>query len=76
MDAPESSPPEPRLLSMQDIAALCGVSYDTVQGWRSRGALPAPIRLPPRHPHNAHGAIRWRRDAISDWLDTLTERAS
>lgn len=48
------------LLTARQVADLLGVSAETVLRWTRRGDLPA-IRLP-------GGAIRYREDALDDWL--------
>jgi excisionase family DNA binding protein len=53
------------LLTAREVAALLGVSAETVLRWTRRGELPA-IRLP-------GGAIRYRESDFDDWLE---ERAT
>jgi excisionase family DNA binding protein len=48
------------LLTAREVAALLGVSTETVLRWTRCGDLPA-IRLP-------GGAIRFREDALDEWL--------
>ncbi len=50
-----------QLLTARQVADLIGVSPETVLRWTRRGDLPA-IRLP-------GGAIRFREEALSDWID-------
>jgi excisionase family DNA binding protein len=54
-----------RLLTARAVADVLDVSAETVLRWTRRGELPA-IRLP-------GGAIRYREDALSSWLE---ERAT
>jgi predicted DNA-binding transcriptional regulator AlpA len=51
---------EPLLLRARDAARLCGVSPATWHRLVSAGKTPAPVRLA--------GAVRWRRDELSDWI--------
>lgn len=50
-----------RLLTARLLADRLNVSPETVLRWTRRGDLPA-IRLP-------GGAVRYREDAINDWLE-------
>lgn len=49
-----------RLLTAREVGDRLGVSSETVLRWTRRGELPA-IRLP-------GGAIRYRPDALEEWL--------
>jgi excisionase family DNA binding protein len=53
------------LLTARAVAAMLGVSSETILRWTRRGELPA-IRLP-------GGAIRFRQDEIDGWIE---ERAT
>jgi len=55
---------EQLLLDVRAVAELLGCSPRTVWRLRDRGAIPAPIIL-------ARGIIRWRREALLQWLDEL-----
>jgi excisionase family DNA binding protein len=65
---PRSQPTQPllgrdvtgRLLPARQVAEILGVSAETVLRWTRRGELPA-VRLP-------GGAIRYRGDALEQWL--------
>ena len=48
------------LFTARQVADMLGVSAETVLRWTRRGELPA-LRLP-------GGAIRFREDAMDDWL--------
>jgi predicted DNA-binding transcriptional regulator AlpA len=52
------------LLDVQAVAELLGCSPRTVWRLRDRGAIPAPIIL-------SSGVVRWRREALLQWLDEL-----
>lgn len=52
------------LLTARELAELLGVSSETVLRWTRVGDVPA-IRLP-------GGAIRYRPDAIEEWLERRT----
>ena len=54
-----------RLLTAREVGELVGMSPETILRWTRKGQLPA-IRLP-------SGAIRFREDALEDWLE---ERAT
>jgi predicted DNA-binding transcriptional regulator AlpA len=63
-DDPPSAPagPAPLLLSARQAAVLCSVSLATFWRWRSSGRVPPPVRV--------GGCVRWRRQAIVDWIDS------
>ena len=50
-----------RLLTARAVADRLAVSAETILRWTRRGELPA-VRLP-------GGALRYRQDALEDWLD-------
>ena len=54
--------PDDELLDAVAVAALLGVSRDTVLRWAREGELPC-IRLPGR-------LVRWRRPMLRSWLDS------
>ena len=49
-----------RLLTAQEVAAMCGVVPDTVRRMSDRGSMPAPVRL--------GRAVRWRLGDIDEWI--------
>lgn len=51
------------MLTIADLAAMLGVTPDTVSVYRHRGALPDPQALVGRAP-------MWSRPIIQDWVDT------
>ena len=55
---------ESELLDVKSVAKFLNCSPRTVWRLRDRGAIPAPIIL-------ARGIIRWRREALLQWLDEL-----
>ncbi|QDU23583.1 helix-turn-helix transcriptional regulator [Urbifossiella limnaea] len=58
--------PDPvALLSVDDVAALLGVSPRTVWRLRDGGHLPPPVRV--------GSLVRWRRATLLMWLDEATE---
>lgn len=52
------------LLTARQLADVLGVSTDTLLRWTRAGEVPA-IKLP-------GGAVRYRPDAIEEWLDGRT----
>lgn len=64
MDAVTSAPnqpsPETELLSVDDLAARLQVAPRTVRRWCGEGKLPAAIEF--------GGLLRWRRDAVEEWI--------
>jgi excisionase family DNA binding protein len=59
----QPTPPQPELLSVNDLAHLLGVSPRTVWSMRYKGSLPAPFKL--------GGLLRWRRATILEWIREL-----
>ena len=56
------------MLGYHDIAAVCGVSYKSIQRARSRGESPLPepderLGLPPG------GVALWKKSTIQAWLE-------
>jgi prophage regulatory protein len=51
----------PELLSRDDVARLTGLSPATVERYRRKGNLPAPIRLGPNR-------IAWVRSELEAWI--------
>ena len=56
---PESGGPE--LLTLPQVAALCGVSQRTAWGWATAGISPAPLRI-------GRGVVRYSRRAYEQWV--------
>jgi predicted DNA-binding transcriptional regulator AlpA len=58
-----STTPEtvPELLTLREMAALCGVSQRTAWGWAESGVSPAPLKI-------GKGVVRYSRRAYSDWV--------
>lgn len=53
-----------RLLTLQDIANILGLSLETVRGWPSK----CPDRLPPRT-HIAGDVVRFDPKMVEDWIN-------
>ena len=53
-----------RLLTLQDIADILGLSIETVRGWPSK----CPDRLPPRT-YIAGDVVRFDPKAVEDWIN-------
>ena len=51
------------MIDMRAIAACVGVTYRCVQAWREQGLLPPPDFAMGR-------VVRWRRSAISAWIES------
>lgn len=57
----------PHLLTVRDLAELVGWSEHTVYQRRYRGdSLPRSIKI-------GNGGVRFRRDDVEAWLESLTE---
>lgn len=52
--------PEPTLLDVKAVAALCGCSSRTVYRLSDGGKMPAPVRL--------GGLVKWRRAELETWI--------
>jgi excisionase family DNA binding protein len=52
------------LLTIDQVADLCGSSLRTVHKWLKTNAIPAPIRLGA----GPRGAIRFRQTEIETWI--------
>lgn len=50
----------PRLLTVKEVAAMCGVSGSHIYRMTDRGAMPKPVKL--------GSASRYRRDEINHWI--------
>lgn len=51
---------EARLLTVDDVAAMLGVSGRHIYRLADAGKMPRPVKL--------GGAVRWDRLAIADWI--------
>lgn len=51
----------PELLTLPQVAALCGVSQRTVWGWVTDGAAPAALKI-------GRGTVRYSRAAYVAWI--------
>ena len=49
-----------RLLTVPEVAEICGVASETVRRMTDRGAMPMPVRL--------GRAVRYRLDEIEQWI--------
>ena len=49
------------LLTLPQVAALCGVSPRTAWGWATAGISPPPMRI-------GKGTVRYSRRAYADWI--------
>lgn len=56
-----------RLMTMAELAEMLGVPVNTIYGWRCRGEGPPGYRIG-RH-------VRYRRDAVEEWLEAKTDDA-
>ena len=61
---PKAQATEALLLTVQQVAAMLGLSRRTVFALTSSGKLPAPIRIGQR-------LTRWRRRDIETWAERL-----
>jgi len=52
---------KPRLVDVEEIAKLLGISSRHVYRLADSGRMPRPIKL--------GGAVRWDVDAVSQWID-------
>lgn len=61
MTATESlSIPRKALLSLEQTAAVAGVSGATVRRWSIAGTFPSPVKIGCK--------LHWHRDAVNAWL--------
>jgi predicted DNA-binding transcriptional regulator AlpA len=51
----------PELMSLDQAAALCGVSPRTLWGWAKSGISPAPLKI-------GRGTVRYSRSAYVAWI--------
>lgn len=56
--------PDTQLLSIRQVAALCGVSLRTAFRWLDAGILPDPIRIG----SGPNPMIRFRKAEIESWI--------
>jgi predicted DNA-binding transcriptional regulator AlpA len=49
------------LLTLREVAALCGVSQRTVWGWAESGISPPPLKI-------GKGTVRYSRRAYEQWI--------
>lgn len=55
---PSANPPQ--LITAARLAEMLSISKRSLQRLQSRGAIPTPLRV--------GGAVRWRLDAIENWI--------
>ena len=51
----------PELLTLPEVAKLCGVSQRTAWGWAASGISPPPLRI-------GKGVVRYSRRAYEQWV--------
>lgn len=56
-----------RLLSMAEVAKICGLSKVTLWRMRKEGRFPAPLELGAK-------TLRWRESAVLAWIEGLPAR--
>jgi predicted DNA-binding transcriptional regulator AlpA len=49
------------LLTLREMAALCGVSQRTAWGWATAGISPPPLKI-------GKGTVRYSRRAYEEWV--------
>ncbi len=49
-----------KLLTVKEVAELCGVSTRTITRMVDAGKMPSPVRL--------GGAVRWNREELEAWI--------
>jgi len=60
--------PDPiQLIRKRDLAKLLSVQPWTIDAWRRKGRLPAPVVLSPQ-------IVAWKRQDIEQWLDGQVEK--
>lgn len=57
---------EQKILRLDDVKRVTGLSKTAVYGQIKRGAFPRPIQLAPR-------AVGWRADDIDNWIASRPE---
>lgn len=60
-----------RLLTIDEVIEIVGVSRTVIWKLRKRGDFPLPLKLSP----GMTGATRWRASEIQTWIETR-ERAA
>lgn len=55
------TPGGPELLTLREVAKLCGVSQRTVWGWAAAGISPPPLKI-------GKGTVRYSRRAYEAWI--------
>lgn len=68
-DAPNYHPDIPPVLSPLALAELLGIARSTLDGWRRNGEGPAFVRLG----GGRNAAVRYRREAVLEWLVSREE---
>jgi len=63
-----TAPIPAEFLSVNDVAALFGVSSSTVRRWSQSGVIPRP--------HRIGGATRWTIRELRDWQESLLQHAA
>ena len=56
-----------RLLTVSEVAEICGVAPETVRRLTDRGAMPKPVRLGRAVPYPLDGSDQTK--AIEPWID-------
>lgn len=52
-----------QLLTLEEVAAMVGISKSTMKRWHKEGRIPAECRFEP-----SRRTIRYRRDKVIAWL--------
>ena len=52
----------PKLLTVPEVAEICGIAPETVRRMTDRGAMPKPVRL--------GRAVRYRLADLEDWIQS------
>jgi len=52
----------PELLTLPELAKLCGVSPRTVWGWAESGMSPPPLKI-------SRGTVRYNKTTYIAWID-------
>ena len=61
MDNPTTIESGPELLTLPQVAAVCGVSQRTAWGWAVTGISPPPLKI-------GKGTVRYSRRAYEQWV--------
>lgn len=59
--AADTSPPEGRLWSIEDLSDHLGVPVETIYVWRHRGIAPPALKV--------GRYLRWRPEDVDTWLE-------